>query len=579
MLSALTSRYAEPVDYAELAVAVPALSPFLRPGRDKRATIDFRDDAAVRALNQALLLRDFNIKLELPADRLCPTVPSRHEYALFVLRLALMTSPDAVTPTTLPPLVGVDVGTGASAIYPMLASRTLSRLSPVPSSRLRMFATDIDSHSLDWARQNVFSNGLAETISVMQVDARGAIFPPEVVNTVNIIDFTMCNPPFYASQDEIDASLAAKQLEPFAVCTGADNEMVTDGGEVVFVSQMVKDSVALGKTKIRWFTTLLGKYSSIAPLVDLLKSHQIHNYHVIALPQHGHTVRWILSWSLQDRRFPPDLLYLSPTLDSKADSTTSSPLSSSASSRFPLARFYSPAVTPSTYRTPLSLDISSAPIVRDALDEVLRELVGSGGTSGAAGSGADGEERAVKRPRMSRDESGQANEAASERGALEWRWDGRDAATSGEEGGESGDEVWIRAWRNVWSRKARRAGVSTSSQPGKAADPPVAGAPAAPASDLNVAKQLRDPAAPLLELRIRLVQPAPASPPTAQSSSASPTATSVAPAQVKLTAHWVRGLDADRAAFTGLWSFLSRKVGDKLKARAGGAQVGRRSGM
>lgn len=48
-----------------------------------------------------------------------------------------------------------------------------------------MIATDIDSHSLDWAQKNVLSNGLAETISVMQVDARGAIFPPEVVNTVN----------------------------------------------------------------------------------------------------------------------------------------------------------------------------------------------------------------------------------------------------------------------------------------------------------------------------------------------------------------------------------------------------------
>ncbi|GJN93782.1 hypothetical protein Rhopal_006840-T1 [Rhodotorula paludigena] len=212
MLSALISRYAEPVDYAELAVAVPALSPFLRPGRDKRATIDFRDDAAVRALNQALLLRDFSIKLELPADRLCPTVPSRHAYTQFVIRLALLTCPDIATPTTLPPLVGLDM--------------------------------------------NVLSNGLAETISVMQVDARGAIFSPEVVTSVNFIDFTMCNPPFYGSQDEIDASLAGKQLEPFAVCTGADNEMVTDGGEVVFVSRMVKESVELGKAKIRFVSAL-----------------------------------------------------------------------------------------------------------------------------------------------------------------------------------------------------------------------------------------------------------------------------------------------------------------------------------
>lgn len=217
--------------------------------------------------------------------------------------------------------------------------------------------------------------------------------------------------------------------------------------------------------------------------------------------------------------------------------------------------------------------------MRDVLDEVLREVAGSGSAYGAAGGEANGEERAAKRPRTSSGALKRANEAGSKRGALEWRWGGRDEAPSGKEGGESGDEVWIRAWRNVWSRKARRAGVSTSSEPGKAADPPTVGVPAAPASDVNVATQLTDPAAPLLELRILLERPAPASPPTAQSSSASPTATSVAPAQVKLTAHWVRGLDADRAAFTGLWSFLTRKVGDKLKARMGGAQVGNRSGM
>lgn len=60
---------------------------------------------------------------------------------------------------------------------------------------------------------------------------------------------------------------------------------------MAFVSRMVEESLVLGKQKIRcvaflslrppaaadvvpgrWFTSLLGKYSSISPLVDLLKS-------------------------------------------------------------------------------------------------------------------------------------------------------------------------------------------------------------------------------------------------------------------------------------------------------------------
>lgn len=38
-------------------------------------------------------------------------------------------------------------------------------------------------------------------------------------------------------------------------CTGADNEMVTTGGEVAFVSRMVEESLSLGVRKIRCVRT------------------------------------------------------------------------------------------------------------------------------------------------------------------------------------------------------------------------------------------------------------------------------------------------------------------------------------
>lgn len=52
----------------------------------------------------------------------------------------------------------------------------------------------------------------------------------------------MCNPPFYRSREELLNSTEAKELDPNAVCTGADTEMITTGGEVAFVRKMVQES-------------------------------------------------------------------------------------------------------------------------------------------------------------------------------------------------------------------------------------------------------------------------------------------------------------------------------------------------
>jgi 23S rRNA A1618 N6-methylase RlmF len=73
----------------------------------------------------------------------------------------------------------------------------------------------------------------------------------------------MCNPPFYSSRDDVSASADSKEFEPNAVynfipyfaprtnfpkvCTGADVEMITEGGESSFVRRMVDESVEIGE--------------------------------------------------------------------------------------------------------------------------------------------------------------------------------------------------------------------------------------------------------------------------------------------------------------------------------------------
>lgn len=109
----------------------------------------------------------------------------------------------------------------------------------------------------------------------------------------------MCNPPFYASQEELTQSAEAKTQKPSQTCTGADVEMVTSGGEVAFVTRMISESMQL-RNEVQWYTSMLGKLSSVTTLVETLMKNNNHNYAVTELVQ-GKTKRWALAWSWQDR--------------------------------------------------------------------------------------------------------------------------------------------------------------------------------------------------------------------------------------------------------------------------------------
>ncbi|GAA5956908.1 hypothetical protein JCM8115_003858 [Rhodotorula mucilaginosa] len=533
MAKRLTSPYDRSVDYAELAGSVASLSPFLAVTASGRSTLDFQDEAAVRALNGALLKRDFDLDVETPSDRLCPSVPGRLDYVLHCLELVRQTRRARALGAVPEIQTGLDVGTGASAIYPLLAVRYAASRAPQDFANLRMLATDINEKSLAIAKSNAERNGLAEAISVHRVEPDGPIFPPAVVDSASHIEFTMCNPPFYGSAEEIASLEAGKASLPFAICTGADNEMVTPGGEVAFVSRMIRETRTLGRSRIKWFTSLLGKYSSIAPLIDELKSCKILNYHVSALPMRGHTTRWVLSWSIQDWRVPPFLI--KDTIAREGVSPTT------AGPSFPLKRFLSPATAPLVFvpttgprRT--ADDNAVRDRVTDALRNALHELV-------------------------------QVGEQAAEGRDFEWS----DEPTGGGSGGggvAQPDRTFrVTASRNVWSRKARRvAALADAAAPKpELSQEQVEQAPAS-----GVTKDPPPPQqSPMLDLRIEIWTTTARE---TESSEARDGPASSASSSIRLEGWWIRGLDQERSALEGLWGFLTRRIGDAIREQEVGAE-------
>ena len=105
----------------------------------------------------------------------------------------------------------------------------------------------------------------------------------------------MCNPPFYSSSHDLLASAASKSRPPYSACTGADIEMVTPGGEVAFVSKMIEQSKPL-RDRCQWFTSMLGKYSSIEIIIEKLRAEGVTNWAVKDLVQGGRTRRWCVGW-------------------------------------------------------------------------------------------------------------------------------------------------------------------------------------------------------------------------------------------------------------------------------------------
>lgn len=74
--------------------------------------------------------------------------------------------------------------------------------------------------------------------------------------------------------------------------------MICPGGEVSFVSQIVHESaLPLNKTKIQWFSSMLGKLSSVTIIIDKLKEVRCTNYAVTELVQGQKTRRWCVAWS------------------------------------------------------------------------------------------------------------------------------------------------------------------------------------------------------------------------------------------------------------------------------------------
>lgn len=216
-----------------------------------------------------------------------------------------------------PPLRALDIGTGHVAIYALL----LRALRPDAA----VYGSEIDAESLEHARGVLKHNRIPpvpETIaeaSEATATASASVLAPDsaaggvtllpacpngglLTHPILPLSFTLCNPPFFSSESEVATSRASKPVGTSGP-TCSINEEITRGGEAAFISQMIEESAREPlRDRVAWFTSLVGRYSTLEAVVTLVKR-TTGNYAVVRLQQ-ARTVRWVVVWSFGWDRLP-----------------------------------------------------------------------------------------------------------------------------------------------------------------------------------------------------------------------------------------------------------------------------------
>lgn len=289
------NRNKDRYDIDAMLQSSPTLSKFIidNPKQDK--SINFSDPKSIKALNSAILKHYYEINYwEFAPDNLCPAIPGRAEYIHIIADILQSEGDSDQRSKTLDmsKVTCLDIGTGASCIYPILG---------IVDYGWSFIATEVNKLSLKSAKVILNKNPqLAGKIKFRLQHRHEQIFK-NVINDDDRIDISMCNPPFHSTKSEAQR-LAKRKVENLNLkdkeklnFAGIQNELIYPGGEMSFIKKMIKESRQY-KKNIKWFTTLVSKEKNLKTLKSMLKPMypsviQIHEFKT------GNKVSRILAWS------------------------------------------------------------------------------------------------------------------------------------------------------------------------------------------------------------------------------------------------------------------------------------------
>ena len=273
------NKFNKGYNFDELVKSNPYLKVFVSQNKYGTTTIDFSNPKAIKELNKALLFSFDQLSIwNFPDENLCPPIPGRLDY---IHHLADLLSEEENIKI-------LDIGTGATCIYPLLG---------VAEYHWNFVATDIDLDSLDTAQDNIDDNHLENQIELRQQFDEQHILKG-VIEEDDAFTATMCNPPFYKSAEEAQGAnrrktrnLGNNSVRNFF---GNNNELWYVGGEKAFLHNYLYESSLFSK-KSKWFTSLVSKKENVESLKKSSTKLGVKEFKVIPLNQ-GNKVTRIVYW-------------------------------------------------------------------------------------------------------------------------------------------------------------------------------------------------------------------------------------------------------------------------------------------
>jgi 23S rRNA (adenine1618-N6)-methyltransferase len=280
-------------DFEQLLSACPELKEFVFVNEHMVQTIDFSNPEAVKALNKALLISNYDIQnWDIPVNYLCPPIPGRADYIHYIADL-LATNNNGIIPEG-ETVVGLDIGIGANCIYPIIGNSAYG---------WSFVGTDIDESALQNCKKIIGNNPkLIDAISLQsQIEPR-FIFK-NIILPEDKFAFTICNPPFHSSAEEAAKSalrkvntLENKKFDKPVLNFGGQNaELWCSGGEIGFITQMIYES-AKYPMQCLWFTTLVSKKDNLKSIYKILNKVGAVEIKTIDMAQ-GQKISRIVAWT------------------------------------------------------------------------------------------------------------------------------------------------------------------------------------------------------------------------------------------------------------------------------------------
>lgn len=280
------NKHKEDYHFEKLIEVCPELEPHVFVNKYEKQTINFADAKAVKALNTALLKVHYNIEYwQFPDTNLCPPIPGRVDYIHHIADLLKASKLNK-------DITILDIGTGASCIYPLLGNAEYN---------WKFVATDSHKKTIAIAEKIIIKNKLKKDIQLKHQPNTERVFKG-IISATDKFSASICNPPFY--KDEAEAFEATtRKLKGLGKLTdsvirnfaGQAHELCFKGGEKAFLHTYLYES-SLFKKQCFWYTSLVSNKDNIKSMKKSLGKLGATAIKVIEMSQ-GNKKSRVVAWT------------------------------------------------------------------------------------------------------------------------------------------------------------------------------------------------------------------------------------------------------------------------------------------